>query len=88
MTTAAIEKADGRNYKVLLTIIPPRPSRDGEEMRSELVGRGIPLFKTGIRRFIAYQKAALAGVPVHAAHDRRAKDAWQDYLNLGKEILT
>ena len=87
MTTAAIEKANGRNYKVLLTIIPPRPNRDGEEMRSELAGRGIPLFKTSIRRFIAYQKAALAGVPVHDAHDRRAKDAWQDYLNLGKEIL-
>ena len=87
MTTAAIEKADGKDYKVLLTIIPPRPNRDGEEMRSELAGRGIPLFETGIRRFIAYQKAALAGVPVHDAHDRRAKDAWQDYLNLGKEIL-
>ena len=79
MTTAAIEKANGKNYKALLTIIPPRPNRDGEEMRSELAGRGIPLFEPGIRRFIAYQKAALAGVLVHDAHDRRAKDAWQDY---------
>ena len=87
MTTNAIEKAKGNNYKVLLTIIPPKPNRDGKEMRSELTGRGIPLFATGIRRFIAYQKAALAGVPVYDAHDRRSQDAWRDYLNLGKEIL-
>ncbi len=86
MTTNAIEKAKGNNYKVLLTIIPPKPNRDGEEIRNELAGRGIPLFATGIRRFIAYQKAALAGVPVYDAHDRRSQNAWRDYLNLGKEI--
>ena len=47
MTTNAIEKAKGNNYKVLLTIIPPKPNRDGEEIRNELPGRGIPLFATG-----------------------------------------
>ena len=56
-------------------------------MRRELQGRKIPLFKTGIRRFICYQKAALAGTPVYDAKDRRAQEASQDYLNLGKEIL-
>ena len=40
MTTNAIEKAKGNNYKVLLTIIPPKPNRDGEEMRSETYGEG------------------------------------------------
>ena len=87
MTTDAIEKAEGENYKVLLTIIPPKPNRDGEEMKNELAKREVPLFSTSIRRFIAYQKATLAGVPVYDSHDRRSKDAWQDYFNLGKEIL-
>ena len=86
MTTGAIAKVNGARYKVLLTIIPPRPNRDGEEMRQELQARGIPLFETGIRRFIAFQKAALAGVPVYEAPDARAKDAWSDYLKLGREI--
>ena len=87
MTTAAIENVGAGNYRILLTIIPPKPNRDGEEMRRELQGRRIPLFKTGIRRFICYQKAALAGAPVYDAKDRRAQEAWQDYLKLGKEIL-
>ena len=74
-------------YKVLLTIIPPRPSRDGDDMRQELESQDIPIFKTGIRRFVAYQKAALSGVPVYESADPRAAEAWEDYLSLGKEIL-
>ena len=57
------------------------------EMRRKLQGRQIPLFTTGIRRFICYQKATLAGTLVYDAKDRRAQEAWQDYLKLGKEIL-
>ena len=30
---------------------------------------------------------ALAGTPVYDNKDRRAQQAWQDYLKLGKEIL-
>jgi len=56
-------------------------------MRAELITRSIPLFKTGIRRFVAYQKAALAGVPVYKAADPRDEEAWSDYLSVGKEIL-
>lgn len=87
MTVGLIDGIKGARYKALLTIIPPRPSRDGDEMRRELEERSIPVFKAGIRRFVAYQKAALAGVPVYKANDPRAQDAWEDYLALGKEIL-
>ncbi len=87
LTVGIIEPIAGAHYKALLTIIPPRPSRDGDEMRQELESRSTPLFTTGIRRFVAYQKAALAGVPVYQAADPRAQEAWSDYLSLGKEIL-
>jgi len=87
MTVGLIEGVKEAHFKALLTIIPPRPSRDGDEMRHELEERSIPVFNTGIRRFVAYQKAALAGVPVYEAKDPRAQDAWADYLALGKEIL-
>ena len=87
LTAEVIKNIEGACYKALLTIIPPRPSRDGDEMRRELEEHQVPLFKTGIRRFVAYQKAALAGLPVYKADDPRAQDAWQDYLSLGKEIL-
>jgi chromosome partitioning protein len=49
--------------------------------------QNIPVFTAAIRRFVAYQKAALAGVPVYESADPRAAEAWEDYLALGKEIL-
>ena len=32
LTAEVIKNINGANYKALLTIIPPKPSRDGEEM--------------------------------------------------------
>lgn len=87
MTIRIVEVVQGASFKALLTIIPPRPSRDGDEMRRELEAQSIPTFNTGIRRFVAYQKAALAGVLVNGADDPRAAEAWEDYKRLGKEIL-
>ena len=71
----------------MLTIIPPKPSKDGEDAREMLKRRGLPIFKGGIRRFVAFQKATLAGVPVYDVGDRRADQAWSDYEGVGKEIL-
>ena len=88
MLTVKVLQGIGTNsYRVLLTIIPPRPSRDGEEARSSLQQRTIPLFEAGIRRLVAFQKAALAGVPVFAVRDPRAQLAWSDYEKMGEEIL-
>lgn len=87
LTVEALEKVNAENYRILLTVVPPRPNRDGEEARELLEERGLPLFKSEIRRLIAFQKASLAGVPVYAANDPRAKLAWEDYNKVGKEIM-
>jgi chromosome partitioning protein len=87
LTVDALEKVGSERYRILLTIIPPRPSRDGEEARATLERRGLPVFTTEIRRLVAFQKAALAGVPVYQVHDPRAKQAWEDYKQVGKELL-
>jgi chromosome partitioning protein len=87
LTVDALKKVKGARYRILLTIIPPRPSRDGEEARATLLARKLPLFKSEIRRRAAFQKAALAGVPVFAIHDRSAAAAWLDYEQAGKELF-
>ncbi len=87
LTVEALEKIGADGYRILLTIIPPKPSRDGEEARQMLKGRGLPVFKGEIHRLIAFQKASLAGVPVYAVSDPRARQAWSDYEAIGKEIL-
>ena len=88
LTVKVLQNIGSNSYRVLLTIIPPRPSRDGEEARSTLQQGTLPLFEVGIRRFVAFQKAALAGVPVFSVRDPRAQLAWTDYEKMGKEILS
>lgn len=77
----------GARYRILLTMIPPKPSRDGEEARTMLNDAGLPLFTNSIRRLVAFQKAALAGVPVYNADDPRARIGWRDYQRVCEEIL-
>jgi chromosome partitioning protein len=86
-TVEMLKSLGSDRYRVLLTMIPPRPSRDGEEAQAMLRDAGLPVFDTMIRRYVAFQKAALAGVTVEAATDPRAPMAWEDYQTTGKEIL-
>lgn len=74
------------SYRALLTIVPPKPSREGETMRDELKGNGVPVFETMIRRAAGFQKAALAGVPIKEITGRD-RLGWLDYESLGEEIL-
>ena len=87
LTVTALRALGSERYRVLITMVPPRPSRDGDEARSMLAEAGIPLFAAGIRRLVAFQKAALAGVPVHAVPDPRAKEGWGDYQQAGREVI-
>jgi len=47
---------ESERYRILLTVVPPKPSRDEEEAREAL--QSLPLFDTSIRRLVAFQKAA------------------------------
>jgi chromosome partitioning protein len=86
-TVAALEKIGSERYRILLTIIPPRPSHDGDEARGLMNERGLPLFGSDIPRLVAFQKAALAGLPVYSVNDPRAEAAWTAYTNVGREIV-
>lgn len=75
------------NYRALITIVPPYPSREGEVMKKDLKLGGVPVFETMIRRTAGFPKAALAGVPIRDLDEARAKTAWSDYEALGKEVM-
>ncbi|GFE71897.1 ParA family protein [Chroococcus sp. FPU101] len=76
------------NYRILLTLIPPPPSKTGEEAKATLVKAGLPVFQAGIRRLAVFQKAALEGVLVNQVKDPYAETAWDCYLKVGREILS
>ena len=86
-TIKALKTLGSDRFRILITMVPPKPSRDGEEARAMLTGTGLPVFESQIRRLAAFQKAALAGVPVSAVPDPRAKEGWGDYRKIGEEVL-
>jgi chromosome partitioning protein len=77
----------GANYRVLLTIIPPKPNNAGVEARSSLMEAQLPLFAGGIRRLNVFQRAALEGCLVQDVADRYGNIAWDCYKAVGQEVL-
>jgi chromosome partitioning protein len=86
LTIEVLHGLEAKRFKIMLTMIPPRPSRDGEEARAMLQEAKLPLFQAGIRRLVAFQKAALQGVPVFEVNDPRAIEGWKDYEAVGEEL--
>jgi chromosome partitioning protein len=86
-TISALRELSAERWRVLLSIVPSRPSRDGAEARAALQARKLPVFKGEVRRRVAFQKAVSDGVPVYAVKDARAREAWADYEGIGREVL-
>ena len=87
LTVDVLKDLGTERYRILLTMVPPKPSRDGEEARTMLEEAKLPLFAGSIRRLSAFQKAALLGVPVSLVrNDPRAPNGWEDYRNIGTEL--
>jgi chromosome partitioning protein len=86
-TVSQLRAIGTEQFAVLLTIVPPPPSRVGQEAAAYLVESGIPLLTAQIRRFIAHQNAAAAGVPVGALRDSNGARAWDDYARAAAEIM-
>jgi chromosome partitioning protein len=86
-TVEALKALGSESYRILLTIVPPKPSVDGEQARIILSEQHLPLFKGYIRRLSAFQKAALQGIPVFEVKDSRSKEAWNDYEKIGEELV-
>jgi len=88
LTVEYLKKISAEHYRILITSIPPKPSKAGQEVKELLAEANLPVFERGIRRFAAFKKAALQGVPVYSVKDPRAETGWQDYEKVGQEILS
>jgi len=86
--TIAVLRAIGTDrYRILLTMVPPPPSKAGESARAVLEEAGFPLFAGSIRRYTAFQTAADLGVIVSEVKDARAAAGWEDYQKVGVEVM-
>jgi cellulose biosynthesis protein BcsQ len=82
---AVVDKGQGCNYAVLLTIVPPGV-KDTAQVRAALVAKGIPIMNAQIRCLVAFQRAGSLGVTVDKVRDDRALDGWRDYGRAAAEI--
>jgi chromosome partitioning protein len=86
-TLAKLRSLGNKTHRVLLTMVPPKPRTEGQQLREMLNAEGIPVFATEIPRLAAFEKAAAEGVPVYGVKDdRNAGRAWDAYEAAGKEI--
>ena len=86
-TLAKLQQLKNDRYRVLLTMVPPKPRTEGQQLRDMLTSENIPMFATEIPRLAAFEKAAAEGVPVYSVKDdRNASRAWEAYAAAGKEI--
>ena len=56
LTVTAMKSIGADRYRVLLTVVPPRPSRDGDDAREMIEQMGLPVFQAafhGLSRFNA-----------------------------------
>lgn len=82
-----LKQLDVQNFRILMAIVPPRPSTVGEEARTFLEKSGLPVLKHMITRLAVYPKAALEGVIVSEVKgDRYSGIAWNDYKAVGGEL--
>lgn len=75
-------------YKVLLTVVPPRPSVEGDAARRRLEGH-VPVFGAQIGRRAVVPRAEEEGVPVYAVRGNHMAKAlaWREYKKVAEEVL-
>jgi len=87
-TLAKLHQLKNDRHRVLLTMVPPKPRSEGQQLRDMLHHEGIPTFTAEIPRLAAFEKAAAEGVPVYSVKDdRNAGRAWDAYQAAGGEII-
>jgi chromosome partitioning protein len=86
-TIAVIQKHAANKYKVLLTKVPPKPSRDGEDARDFLKQANIPVLQAEISRLAVFKKSAELGVAVKDVPNPLARRAWESYVEAVQEVM-
>ncbi len=86
LTLEAVQSYKADKFKILLTMVRPRPARDGEVAQSMLKQAGLPIFDGLIRRYQSFVTAATLGVLVSDVKDERAQFGAADYQAIGREI--
>lgn len=81
-----VQKIDFEKARILVTIVPPQPSKEGEAVQQDMIDADLPVFKNMIRRTVAYPKANTLGLTVNLLDDKRLQGFANDYMAVTEEI--
>jgi chromosome partitioning protein len=87
-TVEALREVNVEKFRILLTMVPPKPARDGELTRAAFEQAGLPVFATSIRNLKAFKTAGTQGILVSDVKDPRAQLGWEDYAAVGAELTS
>lgn len=87
LTVTALRAVGAERYRILLTAVPPPPQPEGADAKELLTQLALPVFNHSIRRLKAFQKAVLQGTTVREVRDERSTIAWEDYVEVGRELV-
>ena len=82
-------KPRGIPFRVLLSMVDARHSTDQQDMRALLDAKDYPTFSTGIRRYVAHERAPLAGLVVtqYADTELANRNAVDDFRRVALELM-
>ena len=86
LTIESLRAHKASKYKVLITMVRPKPARDGEIAQAMLKEAGLPVFDGMIRRYQSFVTAASLGLLVSEVNDPRASLGADDYRAIGEEL--
>lgn len=84
--TLAALTATGADARIVLTMIPPRPSRAGESAAQALKDAGLSVMRTTVPRLTAFADSAALGCLVSDLPGPRAARGADAYQSLAKEL--
>lgn len=88
-TVERLIRPRGLPFKVLLSKVDGRHTQDAADMRRLLAAKEMPVFATGVRRYVAHERAPLAGVVVTQYEESLAtRNAIDDYRRVAVEVMT
>lgn len=84
---ADLQRLNNTQWKILQTMVMPKPNRDGEYLRAMLTELELPHFESWIRFRAVFKKATAEALPVYDVKDPRSHESWEDYKAVGAEII-
>jgi len=75
------------DFRIVLVMVPPWPSREGPRARAAFRKANLPVLEAEVPRAAAFHHAALQGKLVRDVRDRRAAELWKAYEAVTHEMM-